>query len=76
MSTPPLFWVYLGYLVYAIYTGFYVYNRRRGRSAQFGTARVMPDDGPVFKLFADVCVTVTFVFSACVVLWLSFGAAL
>ncbi len=36
--------LYLGYAIYLVYIGFYVYNRLRGKSAQFfiktGSSRV------------------------------------
>ncbi len=67
----PLVWVYLGYLVYAIYTGCYVYNRSIGRSAQFGPARISPEDSRLYKVFADCAVAVAFLFSLFVVVWIS-----
>lgn len=74
MSESPPIWVYLGYCGYVVYTGFYVYNRRIGRSAQFGTATVMPDDSRAFKLFADVGVGAMFLFMAGVMLYVSIPA--
>jgi hypothetical protein len=67
---PPV-WVYLGYFLYLIYTGFYVYNRISGRSAQFGTARVSPDDGKSFKFLVDCAVAMSFLFLLFVLIWIS-----
>jgi hypothetical protein len=51
---------YLGYLIYVVYTGFYVCNRIRGKSAQFGINRVNPSDSTAMKIFADICVLLAF----------------
>ena len=55
-----LIWMYLWYLIYLIYTGFYVYNRIKGNSAQFVITRVMPQDSKAMKLFVDCCVAISF----------------
>ena len=52
--------VYVCYVFYVIYTGFYLYNRVNGKSAQFFTARVLPTNSTEFKLFADICVGLAF----------------
>lgn len=64
--------VYVVYVLYVIYTGFYVYNRIRGRSAQFFTARVLPTNSESFKAFADICVGGLFGFALCAILWKTF----
>ncbi len=55
--------VYIGYAAYLAYTVLYVYNRVRGKSAQFFTARVLPTNSDEFKIFADICVGGLFLFS-------------
>jgi hypothetical protein len=55
--------VYVFYAVYVIYTVAYVCNRRRGKPAQFFTARVLSNNPPSFKLFVDICVGGLFVYS-------------
>ncbi len=63
MNEPLPLWVYLGYGAYVVYTGSYAYNRKKGRSAQFFTSRVRPEDDEWFKFFTDCCVAVLFFLS-------------
>ena len=54
--------VYVGYCIYVVYTGVYLYYRIHGKSAQFFTVRVFPESSDGYKMFSDYCVGGLFVF--------------
>ncbi len=60
---------YIGYGLYVVYTGVYVYIRTHGKSAQFITSRVFPDSAPSFKFLVDTGVGAMFFFGSAVILW-------
>jgi len=64
--------VYVCYALYVIYTGFYVYNRIQGKSAQFFTARVLPTSSEAFKALADISVGGLFGFALFAMFWKTF----
>ena len=60
--------VWILYLGYVGHTSVYIYNRRNGRSAQFGVTRIEPDSPKALRVFVDLCVGVTLVAFSLVVL--------
>ncbi|OOG42894.1 hypothetical protein [Polaromonas sp. A23] len=60
--------VYVCYVLYAVYTGIYFYNRAHGKSAQFGVTRVFQDWSSESKKVADFCVGGVFLFISGVVI--------
>ncbi len=52
---------FIGYFIYVLYTCVYVYNRLRGKSAQFVISRVNPSDPKAMKIFTDVGVAIAFI---------------
>jgi hypothetical protein len=60
--------VWIVYLGYVGHTSLYIYNRRSGKSAQFGVTRIEPDSPKALKVFVDLCVGVTLVAFSLVVL--------
>lgn len=64
--------IYVCYVLFAVHTGIYWYNRTHGKSAQFGVSRVFPDSSNEFKMIADLCVVISFLFLTGAVLYRSF----
>lgn len=66
--------VYVCYGFYTIYTGFYLYNRTHGRSAQFGVTRVEHDSSKALKISTDFFAYSGFLFITGVIIRRTFSS--